>query len=273
MAEGTGAFGRERDLGAAEAFPHAFAFDSSPDVAERGDVGGAEFLNGVDAGGAQAGVHVGADAGEIAEGEREEALRELGGFDDGEAVGFFEVGGDFGEPGIGGDADGAGEEFAGEAADGGFDFAGGGEGVAVVLPVGRERAPDLVDGPDLGDGQARLDGGDEFLVVADVDLGAGFDDGDAGAEPARFGDGRAHLDVAGLGIVAARDDAGGFGHDGDDGDGAGAQLGAFLLFAGGEEAVVVDDKRAQGHRWKIARFAGAVKCVRRAGGGDGAKAG
>ena len=108
-----------------------------------------------------------------------------------------------------------------------------------------EAAGHLVDGADGGDGQAAFDGLDDAVVVVDVELVAGLDEDDAGADALGVGDHGAGVDAEGLGLVAGGDAAGGVGHHGDHGDGPAAQLGAGLLLDGGEVGVEIDEEPVQ----------------------------
>lgn len=224
------------------------ALDAAPDGAELRGVGGVELRDGGEAGGAEAGLHGFADAAEIREFEVEQFAWDVGVVDDDEAVGFFHVGGDFGEKPVRADADGAAQVGAGFAGDFGLDgerelagaFRVGGE-------IGGEFAFEFVDGLHFFHGDAGADDGFEAAVVVDVNLGARFDDDEAGAEAAGLGDAGVALEAEFLGFAADGDEAGGLGEDGGDGDGSAAEFGAVLLFDGGEERVEVEGEVAERH--------------------------
>lgn len=132
-----------------------------------------DVVAGEDSGGLEAGLHASVDAGEVGELEAFEFVREVLVVDDDEAVGFLEFGGEFGEEGVGGDADGAGEVGGDLVFDGGFDLAGEGGGLGGVAFLPDESTFEFVDGADFMDGEGCFDGGNDLVVVVDVEGGSG----------------------------------------------------------------------------------------------------
>jgi hypothetical protein len=237
-----GAFG---DVVAAEPVPPVLADDAAPDLFEVEFGALAEFGDGGDAGGGEAGEHAAADAGEVVELEGVEDVGEIVVLDQGEAIGFVHVGGDFGEEAIGGDADGAFEVFADVLGDGLFNFVGEGGGVVRIGLAGVEEAGHFINGGDVVDGDVRVDGFFDGVMDVDVLGGASFDDVDVG-EPC-FPDRGAGTEAELFGLLTDGDAGGVVVVERDDGDGFAAQLGAELLFAGCEEGVHVEEEHTQGH--------------------------
>ncbi len=238
----------------AEPVPEFFSVDGAPGAVHGFAVEGEELIHGADAGGVEALFHACADAGQVAGRELAECGVEDVWRKGDEAVGLVHVRGDFGEVAVGCEADGAAEGVSGMGADGGFDVAGKLEGVQERLLATDEAAGHFVDGADGGDGDAALDGLDDAVVVVDIDIVTGLDEGDRRAESAGFRNLGAGADAACLGLVGGGDGTGGVRHDGNDGDGAVAEVGAELLFDGGEVGVEVEEEPVEtgvGGEWRF----------------------
>ena len=184
---------RRRHVLAAQARIHALALDAAPDAAQLRLGRGVELPHRVDAAGAQAALHVSADAHEIGELQPQQARRHVGVLQHHQPVGLLHVRGDLGEKPVGRDADGAGEARAGLAGDRRLDAARARHRLLARRERRGEFAEHLVDRQDIDHVQARLDDLDEPAVVLDVERGARLDDGDAGAQPPRLVHPRAHL--------------------------------------------------------------------------------
>ena len=176
MADGLEVFGLGHvEVFATEPVPESLAPDRSPDLACLLGVERHELGHGCEAALVEALLGAGADTGQVAEGEATEGFRkDVEGKSD-EAVGLFHVAGDFGEVAIGSEADGAAQHFAGGFADASFDFAaeldGGEEGAFAA----HESAGHFVDGADGGNGKTAFDSINNFVMVLDIELVAGFD--------------------------------------------------------------------------------------------------
>jgi len=268
VAEGLGMHGFGHvEVFAAEPVPEAFSPDGAPELGGLFAVESEELGHGGDAFDVEAFFRACADAGQVAEGEGGEGIAEDVRGEGDEAVGFFHVGSDLGEVAVGSESDGAAEGGAGDVADGLFDAAAelhGGEQGAFASD---EAAGHFVDGEDGGDGQAAFDGFDDAVVVLGIELMAGFNEDDVGAEGAGIVDEGAGFDAESLGLIAGGEADGGVGDHGDDGDGAVAELGSVLLLDGGKVGVEVDEEPVEagddgrGIRWSRGVQGGCHGCL------------
>jgi len=126
--------------------------------------------------------------------------------------------------------------------DAGFDLAAKFEGGQQRALAADETAGHFVDGLDGADRHAAFDGFDDAVVVVDIDLVAGLDKDDLGAQAFGVGDDRTGFNAEGFGLVAGGDADGGIGHHGNDADGTAAQLGADLLLDRCEVGVEIDEE-------------------------------
>ncbi len=88
-------------------------------------------------------------------------------------------------------------------------------------------------------------------MVVDINLGARFDDDDAGAAFAGLGDAAVALEAEFFRVGADGNEPGGLGEDGHDADGFAAELRPLLLLDGGEEGIEVDGEIAEGHEGSV----------------------
>jgi hypothetical protein len=108
---------------AAEPVPEALAPDGAPELAGLFAVEGEKLGHGVNAFGVEALFCLGADAGQVAEGELGEGFRQDVEGEGDEAVGLLHVAGDFGEVAVGGEADGTSQHWPDALADSCLDLA------------------------------------------------------------------------------------------------------------------------------------------------------
>ncbi len=198
---------------------------------------GAEVGDGLDAPLVEASGGGLADAPDFGDGEGEEDAVDIFGADDGEAVGFVEVGGEFGEEFVGGDADGGGEvEVCGDAL---AERLGDGFGRAEELLCAGEIEEGFVDAKGFDEGGEFFEDGEHLGGDAVVVIAADGEDDGVGAEALGDGHGLGGMAAEAAGLVAGGgDDA--TGAVVADEEGLSAEVGVIALFDGGEEGVHVE---------------------------------
>lgn len=234
---------------AAEEVPPAFAPDGTEDADEFAGGFVEEVVGDEDTVGVEAGLGAPTDASEFGEFEPSEAVGEVFGFDDDEAVRFLEVGAELGEVGVGGDADAGGEAGGELGLDGFFDGEGDLAGVFGVALVADKTATHFVDGTDFIDGEVLFDAGFDGFVEVGVFAVGGFDTQKFGAEPVGVFEFGASADAVFFGFVTGGDDGGVASNVGDDADGLADKGGVDGLFHAGEVAVEIEEQPAEGEAW------------------------
>jgi hypothetical protein len=222
------------NLVTAKQVPEAIAQHAIPNLAEDGLWGGTEGSYGVDAGCVKTHFHVAPYAGEVAEAEWMEYGRQISVVDEKKPIGFAHFAGDFGEVFVGSSTDAYLDDRRNIVSDALFDaVCNGGDGFRITQVI-RKPGPHFIDGKNGFDVYAAFHGFDDLVVKADIFGWLTRDDGDAGAEKARFADAGASLNSECLGFVGCGDAAGGFCHHWSHADGAPAQGGSEMLLDGCE---------------------------------------
>lgn len=208
-----------------------------------------KLVGGEDAVGVETGFHADVDAAELFEVESAEAVGEIFVFDNDQAVGFLEVGGEFGEEGVGGDSDAAGEAGGEFAGDGVFDALGDFFGSCGITFFAEEPAPHLVDGADFLDREISFNALFDAVVIVGVFGGGGLDADKFRAHIEGIPDFRSGADPVFLGLVAGGDDGAGVAFGLGDAHRLAAEPGVFGLFDAGEVAVEVYIEPSEGELW------------------------
>ena len=233
----------------AEEVPPTFALDGAEDAGEVAGGFGEEVVGGEDAVGVEARLHADVDPAEFYEVETEETGGEVLVADDDESVGLLEVGSEFGEEGVGGDSDGAGEAGREFGRDGGFDGLGDFSGLVGFALFAEEAASHFVDRADFVDGEVFFDALDDAVVIVGVFGGGGLDADELRAHLEGVADFGAGFDAELLGFVAGGDDGAGVAFGWGDAHGDAAQVWVFRLLDACEIAIEIQVQPPEGEFW------------------------
>ena len=226
---------------------HPVAFNPVPGPAQDFLRRPAKLLHGSNAARVQPGFPRPANPAKIAQFQPEKHPRQIGLLDHHQAVGLLHVGGRLGQERIGRNADRAAQALAHRGSDPRLDLAGELQRRLPLLPRPAQGAAHLVDGKHLCHRHARIDGGDQPVMVVDIDRRARFHHHQPRASLARLARIRARLDAEPFRFIARGDATRAVGHDRQDDHRQSAQGGLFLLLHGGEVGIEIDYHHPQGH--------------------------
>ena len=242
VAEGFARGGKVGNLIAAQQVPQAVAEDATPRLVQCGFAGVAEDCDAADADRVQARLHAAANAGEVAELEGVQNVRQLVMLDDDEAVGLAHFAGDFGQIFVRSGTDAHLDDRRHVAGNGSLDLSADGLDGGGLPQVVRQPGPHLVNTQDGLDVDAVLDRRDDAVVEADVFRRFGLDDGDAGAQEPRLADAGAGFHAERLGLIAGGNAARGFGQHRRDAHRSATQGRIEVLLDRREVGIAVDEQ-------------------------------